>query len=151
MLAFKDQVSEPVMATETEAVIARTAAERLHAVAEAHQDVTIHIEGSKLAVPLPARAVELMFEVLTAMANGQPVSVIPHQTELSTQQAADYLNVSRPFIIKLIDEGKLPARKVNRHRRINFVDLVAFEKTSRKERMRALATLAEIDRELGLE
>lgn len=151
MLALKDQLSVPVTPTETEAIIARKAAERLHAVAETHQDVTIHIEGSTLAVPLPARAVEMMFEVLTAMANGQPVSVIPHQTELTTQQAADYLKVSRPFVIKLIDEGKLPARKVNRHRRISFVDLVAFEKASQKERIEALATLAAIDRELGLE
>lgn len=151
MLAYLDKVSEPVTATETEAVIARKAAERLYALAETHKDITIQIEGSKIAVPLPARAVELMFEILTAMANSQPVSVVPHQAELTTQQAADYLNVSRPFVIKLIDEGKLAARKVNRHRRINFVDLVAFEKTSRKQRMAALADLAEIDRELGLE
>lgn len=151
MMALLDQVREPITATETEAVIARKAAERLQSVAEAQQDITIHIEGSKIAVPLPARAVELMFAVLTAMANGQPISVIPQQAELSTQQAADFLNVSRPFVVKLIDEGKLPARKVNRHRRIKFADLVEFEKQSKVERMQALAEMAELTRDLELE
>ena len=151
MLARLDQVREPVTATETEAVIARKAAERLQAVAEAQQDITIHIEGSRVAVPLPARAVELMFTVLSAMANGQPISVIPQQAELSTKQAADFLNVSRPFVVKLIDEGSLPARKVNRHRRIKFADLVAFEKKSQSDRMDALAEMARETRELELE
>ncbi|WP_137132226.1 helix-turn-helix domain-containing protein [Rhizobium sp. FY34] len=151
MLALLDQVREPVTATETEAVIARKAAERLQAVAEAQQDITIHIEGSRVAVPLPARAVELMFTVLSAMANGQPISVIPQQAELSTKQAADFLNVSRPFVVKLIDEGSLPARKVNRHRRIKFADLVAFEKKSQSDRMDALAEMARETRELELE
>jgi len=151
MLALLDQVREPVTATETEAAIARKAAERLQSVAEAQQDITIHIEGSKIAVPLPARAVELMFTVLTAMANGQPISVIPQQAELSTKQAADFLNVSRPFVVKLIDEGKLPARKVNRHRRIKFADLVEFEKQSQVERGQALAEMAALTRDLELE
>jgi excisionase family DNA binding protein len=151
MLARPDQVREPIAATETEAVIARKATDRLKPIAEARHDITIHIEGSNVTVPLPARAVELLFTVLSAIANGQPVSVIAQQAELSTQQAADFLNVSRPFVIKLIEEGKLPARKVNRHRRIRFTDLVEFEKKSMTERMTALATLAETDRGLGLE
>jgi excisionase family DNA binding protein len=151
MLALLDQVREPLTATETEAVIARKSAERLASVVEAKQDITVHIEGTKIAVPLPARAVELMFEILTAMANGQPVSVIPQQAELSTQQAADFLNVSRPFVVKLIDEGKLPARKINRHRRIKFADLVEFEKQSQIERIQALAEMAELTRNLELE
>ncbi|MCO5730989.1 helix-turn-helix domain-containing protein [Rhizobium sp. SSA_523] len=151
MLKRLDQTGEPVTATETEAVIARRAAERLQPVAEAQQDITIHIEGSRVVVPLPARAVELMFTVLSAMANGQPISVIPQQAELSTKQAADFLNVSRPFVVKLIDEGRLPARKVNRHRRIKFADLVAFEKASQSERMNALAEMARETRDLELE
>jgi excisionase family DNA binding protein len=151
MMALLDQVREPVTATETEAVIARKAAEHLQSVAEAQHDITINIEGSKIAVPLPARAVELMFTVLTAMANGQPISVIPQQAELSTKQAADFLNVSRPFVVKLIDEGKLPARKVNRHRRIKFADLVEFEKRSQVERTQALAEMADLTRDLELE
>jgi excisionase family DNA binding protein len=149
MLAHRENGLEPV--TETEAAIARKAAERLHSFAERQRDITIHIEGSQIAVPLPARAVELMVTVLSAMANGQPISIIPQQQELSTQQAADFLNVSRPFVVKLIDEGKLPARKVNRHRRIKFTDLVAFEKVSQTDRMEALAEMAREARQLGLE
>jgi hypothetical protein len=83
MLARLEAGSEPV--TETEAAIARKAAERLRPIAESQQDITIHIDGSRIAVPLPARAVDLMVTVLAAMADGHPISLVPHQTELSTQ------------------------------------------------------------------
>jgi excisionase family DNA binding protein len=152
MLALLDQAPQPITATETEAAIARKAAERLLGVAKANQDVTLHVEGaSHIAIPLPAKAVQFMLTVLTAMAEGQAISVIPHEAELSTKQAADFLNVSRPYICKLIDEGKLPARMVNRHRRVKFADLVAFETASRTERREALAEMAREARELGLE
>ncbi len=149
MLARFDHTDVPV--TTTEAVGARRAAERLKAAAEGQQEVRIQIDGSELAVPLPARAVEVMVSVLSAMADGQSISVIAQQAEFSTQQAADFLNVSRPFVVKLIDDGKLPARKVNRHRRIRFADLVAYEKRSRGDRMAALAEMAREARDLGLE
>jgi len=152
MLALLDQVPEPLTATETEAAIARKAAERLEGVVKANQDITIHVEGAaNIAVPLPAKAVHMMLTVLSAMAEGKALSLISHDAELTTKQAADFLNVSRPFICKLIDEGKLPARMVNRHRRVRFSDLVEFEQKSRIERKKALADLAKLTREIGLE
>lgn len=152
MLALLDQVPDPVPATETEAAIARKAAQRLEGVAKANQDITIHVEGAaNIAVPLPAKAVSLLVTLLEAMAEGKAVSIIPHETELTTKQAADFLNVSRPFMCKLIDEGELPARMVNRHRRVKFSDLAAFEQASKLERKKALADLADLTRELGLE
>lgn len=152
MLAILDQISEPLTATESEAVIARKAAQRLEGVAKANQDITVHLEGAtNIAVPLPAKAVHMIFTLLEAMGKGQALSLIPHEAEFTTKQAADFLNVSRPFVCKLIDEGKLPARMVNRHRRVKFSDLVAFEQASRKERRSALAELAREARDLGLE
>lgn len=145
-------ISKPLTPTKAEADLARKAAEQLEAVARTDQDVTIHIEGyADATVSMPAKAVQMMQVVLEAMAKGRPVSIIPHEAELSTSQVADYLGVSRPFICKLIDDGKLPARLVNRHRRVRFADLLAFEERSHADRLQALAELAKLSRELGLE
>ena len=114
MLALLDQ-TEPVVADEAEATIAKTAAERLKAVADARQDIKIVVQNKPdIIVPLPARAVELIHRVLMAMADGTPISVIPHEAELTTQQAADFLNVSRPFLVKLLDDKKIAHRVVGR-------------------------------------
>lgn len=143
---------EPLTVTETDAAAVSKAATRLAAASRERQAVTIEIQGdTATSVSLPPAAVDVMIKILSAMAEGQPVSFVPKQAEMTTGEAADFLNVSRPFICKLIDAGKLPARKVNRHRRIRFDDLLIFERASQKERMAALAALAEIDRDLGLE
>jgi excisionase family DNA binding protein len=139
MLALLDQIQEPVTAAEK--AIARQAAERLETVVQAKQDITVHIDSpvaANISVPLPAKVVAMMFDILKAMEEGTPVSVIPHEAELTTKQAADFLNVSRPYVCTLIDDGKLDARMVGRHRRIRFADLLAFEKAQRKQRDDAL-------------
>jgi hypothetical protein len=89
MLALMDQTREPFVADEAEAVIAREAADKLKAVAEANEGVKITIDGKedeKIIVPLPARAVAFIYEVLEAMANRTPMSLIPHDAELTTQR-----------------------------------------------------------------
>lgn len=105
----------------------------------------------RIVVPLPARAVALIAQLLESMAEQVPVSIIPHEAELTTQQAADYLNVSRPFLVGLIDRGQIAHRMVGSHRRIRFGDLLAFELRSRKEREEALADLASEAKKLGLD
>src|SRR5262245_17861418 len=135
MYALLDQTKEPFVASEAEADIAKAAAEKLQSVAAAKQDISIVVrEVPNLVVPLPARAVALILQLLIAMKDRTPFSVIPHEAVLTTQQAADYLNVSRPFLIRLLDRGELPHRMVGRHRRIRFDDLLEFEKKSRRAR-----------------
>jgi excisionase family DNA binding protein len=152
MLALLDQTTEPIVAGEAEAVIARKAAEKLKPIAAAKQDVRIVVEdGPKVIVPLPARAVELFLRVLEAMSERTPISVIPHDAELSTQQGADYLNVSRPYFCGLIDRGEIKHRMVGRHRRVRFADLKEYEARSRRERMAALDEMAAEARRLGLD
>lgn len=152
MLALLDQGNGPFAAGDAEATIAREAADKLAAVAKTKQDIKIVIQDDpKIVVPLPARAVDVIVTVLVQMANRQPFSIIPHQAELTTQQAADYLNVSRPFLVKLLDENRIPHRKVGRHRRVRFGDLAAFEQQSREEQSKALADLAAEQRRLNLE
>jgi excisionase family DNA binding protein len=70
--------------------------------------------------------------------------------ELTTQQAADVLNVSRPFLVKLLDQGKIPCRKVGSHRRVLFADIMAYKKQNNHQRLQALEELSALDQELGL-
>ncbi|WP_284948263.1 helix-turn-helix domain-containing protein [Acidisoma cladoniae] len=151
MLALLDQ-TEPFVADEAEAVIAGAAASRLSAIAAAGQDVQLVVrEEPSIVVPLPARAVQLIVSLLETMADRKPFSVIPHEAELTTQQAADFLNVSRPFLVGLVEKGALPHRKVGRHRRVRFADLRDFEKASATERQKQLAVIIEEARALGLD
>lgn len=151
MLALLDQTREPFVADDAEAMIARKAADRLAEVAKAQQDIQIVVDGSKVIVPLPARAVQIIHDILTIMANRTPVSIIPHDADLTTQQAADYLNVSRPYLCKLVDSGQIAATTVGRHRRIRFGDLLAYEQKSAEARKLAIAKLAEEAERLNLE
>lgn len=151
MLALLDQ-TEPFVANETEAVIAHEAAERLSAVANAGQDVQLVVrEQPNVVVPLPARAVQLIVQILETMAEQRPFSVIPHESELTTQQAADYLNVSRPYLVNLLTDGLIPYRMVGTHRRIKFGDLLKFEDSSQEKRKDALKRLAAEAKALGLD
>jgi excisionase family DNA binding protein len=151
MLALLDR-AEPFVASDAEAAIATKAAASLKEAASAGQDVQLVVrERPNILVPLPARAVKLIHDVLSAMANREPFSIIPHEAELTTQQAADFLNVSRPYLTGLIDRGQIPHRLVGRHRRVRFADLLAFEKQSAETRRKALAEMAEEARRLNLE
>jgi excisionase family DNA binding protein len=92
---------------------------------------------------VPPKALRLFAELLGAMSQRQLISIVPQGLELSTQEAAAMLNVSRPFIIKLIEEGKLECRKVGRHRRIEFDALSRYREQMKSESATALQRLAD--------
>jgi excisionase family DNA binding protein len=87
---------------------------------------------------------------LNQMAQGNSVSLVPIHAELTTQEAADLLNVSRPFLIKKIDAGELPHHKVGKHRRINFNDLMVYKEQVDRAADAALDEIVAISEELGL-
>ncbi len=101
-------------------------------------------------IVIPASALPLLTDILTQMALGNAVTLIPIHAELTTQQAADILNVSRPFLIGLINDGKIPYRKVGTHRRIRFEDLIAYKQDVDRQRLQALEELAREAQELDM-
>jgi excisionase family DNA binding protein len=84
------------------------------------------------------------------MARGNAVTVIPVHSELTTQEAADMLNISRPSLIQLLDDGKINYRRVGTHRRVGFKSLMKYKRQADTARRAALAELAAYDQELGI-
>lgn len=101
-------------------------------------------------VELPEAAVDGLIEMLDAVAHGEDATVVRTPREVTTQQAAAVLNVSRPTVVKLIDDGSLPARKVGSHRRILLTDLLAYRDQVVAERRAALDRMTHEAEELGL-
>ena len=101
-------------------------------------------------VVLPRAAVGLLHSILREMSQGRAVTLIPINTELTTQQAADLLNVSRPHLVSLLEKGSIPYRKVGTRRRVLFDDLMTFKRREDEQRLDALAQLAREGQDLNL-
>ena len=99
---------------------------------------------------LPPRALQFFADVLRQMAKREPMLLVPQKHELTTQEAANFLNVSRPFVIKEIEANRLACRKVNRHRRIEFEELRRYQATQQQQSEQALQDLTKLSEELGL-
>ena len=129
--------------TPGDAAIARSACEALSPYGGMDRPLKLRVRDSEQEQPieLPASAVDLLMHVLEAMAAGQGVTLIPESAELTTVQAADVLNVSRPFLIKLLDQKAIPHRKVGKHRRIRMEDVMAYKHAIDREREQVLDQL----------
>ncbi len=102
------------------------------------------------AVELSPAVTKILAKTLSYIAKGKTVVVTPEPTEFSTQQAADFLKVSRPFVVKLLETGEIPFRKVGKHRRVRFEDLISYKQKIDEKRLKVLAKLAEQAQELNL-
>ena len=112
--------------------------------------LTVREAGQDKPLELPAGAVALLMEILQAIAAGRGVTVIPENAELTSVQAAEVLNVSRPFLIKLLDDNVLPHRKVGKHRRIRMEDVMAYKSKIDRDREAVLDQLAREAQEMGM-
>ncbi|MGH3727177.1 MAG: excisionase family DNA-binding protein [Micromonosporaceae bacterium] len=115
------------------------------------EDGPVHLtlEDGRETVTVPRVAVDLLVRVLANLAAGQGMTLVPAHAELTTQQAADLLNVSRPYLIKLLDENKIEYRTVGTHRRIKASSLVDYKRRDDAERREAADELAAMTREVG--
>jgi excisionase family DNA binding protein len=102
------------------------------------------------ALVVPRSAVELLSRVLAHMAAGRGVSVMPAHAELTTQQAAAMLNVSRPFLIGLLDAGEIEYRRIGKHRRVQAASVLAYLRKDDHARREAADELSSMTQELGL-
>lgn len=93
-------------------------------------------------VELPTSALRLLIDILAEVAEGNAVKIVPIHAELTTQEAADMLNVSRPYLVKLLEEGRIPFHKTGKHRRIKFANLMAYKAEQARKSEAALQELA---------
>ncbi len=107
--------------------------------------------NSAPVVELPPQVLRFIADILGAMAERQPINLIHHKHELSTQEAAAFLNVSRPFVIKELEAGRLRFRKVGRHRRVEYKDLIAYRNAMFSKMDEALQELADEGQDLDPE
>jgi excisionase family DNA binding protein len=138
--------------SERESNLARTSKQMLSRYARADQPLTLRVmdDDHDETIELPAGAVTLLMDILGAMAAGQAVMLIPEAAELTSAQAADVLNVSRPFLINLLEAGKIPYRKVGKHRRVRLEDVLNYKRAIDLEREAILDQLVADAQEQGM-
>ena len=116
-----------------------------------HTHVSLSMGGAQpTEVDLPQPIVRLLLSALNEMAAGRAVALLPVAAELTTQQAAELLRVSRPSLIKMLDDGKLPYRKVGAHRRVRYDDALLYVKNERARRAKVMEELVAETERLGL-
>jgi excisionase family DNA binding protein len=141
-------MQEPVAPSKDDVQLAKSSSRRLAPFRD--RKLTVRIAETDEQVELPAAAVRMLVDLLSAMAEGNAVTLIPIHAELTTQQAADLLGVSRPFLVKQLDEEVIPFRRVGTHRRVLFRDLMKYKHDIDQKRTQALDELAEQAQELGM-
>lgn len=154
MPALMPENFETVSPTEAEARLAQESSRRLSAQKVGKRSsvrIRIFEDGKKAeTIAVPASALRLFVQLLTEMSRGNAVTLIPTHAELTTQQAADLLDVSRPYLVKLLDEGKIPCRTVGKYRRVRFDDLMAFKRKDDEARAKVLDQLTAEAQELRM-
>ena len=118
--------------------------------AETQQIEILDDDGTAHPVRVPMAALRLLVDVLTEIGEGNAVSIIPVHAELTTQEAADVLNVSRPHLVKLLENGSIPFHRTGTHRRVRYQDVIAYKTRIDAERRNALDALAEQAQDLGM-
>lgn len=110
----------------------------------------IEIEETQERIKIPRSALKLLAEVLKAMGQGKPFSLVPVATEVTTQKAAEILGCSRPHLVKLLENGTIPFTKVGKHRRLRFEDVLKYKQQMQQDRKQHLIDMMQNDEELGL-
>ena len=142
---------EPILPSEAEALMAGETSRKLVPYVQQEAEIHLRLPGDDAgAIVLPASAVRLLLDLLEHMARGHAVTLMPVHAELTTQQAAELLGVSRPFLIKLLDRQEIAYRRVGTHRRVRFEDVMAYKRCNDAERRKSLDELTGQAQELNM-
>jgi excisionase family DNA binding protein len=144
----------PAVPSPTEAMLARETSRGLEDVLDDETEYRFQLlqddePGQVFAIP--AAAMQLLVRMLAEMGQGNAVTLTPIHAEVTTQQAADLLNVSRPYLVQLLEKGDIPFRKVGSRRRVRLQDVIAYKQASDAKRYETLNELTAYDQELGLQ
>lgn len=153
MATILPEFPETARPSEYDARLARESSRQLSRLLSANGELRVVVRSDvepEQEIAIPAPAVRLLADMLNEMASGNTVTLMPVHAEFTTQQAADFLNVSRPFLISLLAEGKIPYRKVGTHRRILFCDVSAFKQQGDAQRLKMLEELTAQAQELDM-
>ena len=152
---FVQTTSEAITPTDHDTEVARTSSAALAPMLLENGQSEAHLrfvgKGPQVSdIVLPPSAVRILLSALQEMAKGHSVTLLPVDTEITTQQAAELMRISRPSLIKMLDEKKLPYRKVGAHRRVRYDDVVHYLETERARRKKVMEELVAETESLGL-
>lgn len=146
---------EEKLPTAEESALAKISSQELSAVLETRLDTqTVSVtdkEGVAHSVRMPVSALRMLVDVLTELGDGNTVKLVPIHAELTTQEAADMLNVSRPTLIKLLDENAIPFHRTGNRRKVRFTNVLHYKHQLETNRLQALEELSALDQELGMD
>lgn len=152
MVAATDMLLTPLRPTEEDVDLAQRSSSKLSGLPSSPDALKITVTRGReeAEITLPEIAFRMLEMILEELAQGHAVALAPVDREISTQKAADLLNVSRPYLIKLLESGQIPFRKVGSHRRIRLGDLIEYKVRMDADAERAFAELVEQAQELGM-
>ena len=105
--------------------------------------------GPQGSIAIPEAIFHILVRVAEVLERGDAITLVPVHKELTTQQAADLLNVSRQYLVRLLDEGRIPYTRTGKHRRLRIDDVLAYKQTRDRERDESLNELARLSEEFG--
>jgi len=146
-----DESSQPIASSESEAADVMRLRDFLAGKPSGEQRHASLCSPDGEQLEIPPSIYRVLAAAVAAMARGNAVAIVPVHHELTTQQAADLLGVSRPYLVKLLDAGDIPHHKTGSHRRVYFEDLMKYREVRDAERRKALAELTRKSAEYGLE
>lgn len=145
---------EPYTPTSEAIALANQALESISAfIANPDDTITVAILDPAMqsaSITIPSGMFQLMVDVLQSISRGEPVTILPHSAELTTQEAADMLRVSRPYLVKLLDNGTIPSRKVGIYRRVLLQDVLHYQKTEKQRQSAVMEELTKEAQDMGL-
>jgi excisionase family DNA binding protein len=143
-------VKSPILPTDDDVLLAAESSRKLAAIIGNDDKARLCLIDGDEKLVVPVSAIRLLADILNQMAQGNAVSLLPIGHTLTTQQAADMLNVSRPYLVKLLEAGEIGFTKVGRHRRIKYQDLMAYMEKVDDNSRQSVDSLSRTAQDLGM-